>query len=318
LLLRKIDLNLFKVFDAVLQHRGVAAAARELGVTPSAVSHALARLRQALGDELFVSGDAGMVPTERALALAPGIREGLGHFSGAVEAQPFDPATSLRTFRIAATDYASVVMLPRLVAHMVAAAPQATLRVFPFSRLDVVRHLDEGRLDLALGWFGQLPDRMGRRAIIEEGEAIVVRPGHPLTEGKVTKERLVAFPHIVVELTGTEEMAVDGFLDDRGVARRVWIERLLIDIADGEEGLVGRVAVSVPTYAAVPPMLLATDMVATLPHRLALRAAKHEGLVLLDLPYEPLSVSVEAVWHQRAERDAGRQWLTDALAATTD
>jgi len=315
LTIRRIDLNLFKVFDAVLKHRSVSAAARELAVTPSAVSHALARLRRALDDELFVAGDDGMAPTARALALAPGIRQGLGQFANAVESQPFVPAQSERAFRIAVSDYAAIFILPPLVARMVQEAPRAELRIFPISRLDVVRQLDEGRLDLAIGWFGEAPPRIDRTTIMEEREAIVVRPGHPLAQGPVTRAGLFAFSHVVVELTGTEEMALDGFLDERGVARRVWIERLLIERTDDDSGLIGRVAVSVPHYAAVAPILLASDLVATLPRRLAERAAALEGLVVLDLPYEPLAVPIEAIWHQRTERDTGLRWLLDAVKA---
>src|SRR6201999_3403408 len=105
-----------------------------------------------------------------------------------------------------------------------------------------------------------------------DSEALGVGAGPPLTHEPITRERLFAFPHIVVQLTGVDDEAVDGFLDDRGVLRRVWIERLLIEMADGDEDLVGRVAVSVPHYGAVPPMVAATDMIATLPRRFALRA----------------------------------------------
>lgn len=308
---QRIDLNLFRVFDAVMQHRSVSGASAELGVTSSAVSHALSRLRQALGDELFISGETGMEPTSRALELAPGIRDGLAQIDDVVVARPFVPSETVRTFRIAATDYAAVTILPHLIGRMAQAASQSDLRIFPFSRMDVVRQLDDGRIDLIVGWFGDLPDRMRRSTIIVDKEAVVVRPGHPLTEGPVTRERLFAFPFLVVELTGTEEQATDGFLDDRGVSRRVWIDRLLIETDD--ENLVGRVAVSVPHYAAVPPMLRATDMIATLPHRLALPAVEQGALVMLDLPYEPLAVAVEVVRHQRADRDAGLHWLTMEL-----
>jgi DNA-binding transcriptional LysR family regulator len=312
-MMRRIDLNLFRVFEAVMRHRSVAAASRELGVTASAVSHALSRLRQALADELFVSGESGMEPTTRALELAPVIRDGLGRIDLALVSGAFVPSEALRTFRVAATDYVGVTILPRMVRRIAGAAPQTDLRVFPFSRMDAVRYLDDGRLDFVVGWFGELPGRMRRATIVVEREAVAVRAGHPLAQGKVTKERLFAFPHIVVDLTGTEGKATDGFLDERGVWRRTWIERLLIEMGDGERGLVGRVAVSVPHYAAVPPMLRVTDMVGTLPRSLALLAVEQGGLVMLDLPYEPLAVPIEIVWHQRAERDAGVQWLIKEL-----
>ena len=311
--LRPIDLNLFRVFEAVMQHRSVSGAARELGVTASAVSHALSRLRQALDDELFVAGDAGMEPTRRALELAPSVTDGLERIASAVASKPFNPSRTPRTFRIAAADYSAVAILPHFVGRIARTAPQINLRVFPFSRLDVVRQLDEGRIDLLLGWFSELPDRLRRATILVEREAIVARVGHSLAQGVVTIERLLAFPHIVVELTGSEDQAVDGFLDDRGVTRRVWIERLLIEMGNGDQSLVGRVAVTVPYFAAVPPMLRVTDMVATLPRRLALRAAQLGELVVLDLPYAPLDVTFEAVWHQRADRDAGLAWLIREL-----
>ncbi len=309
--IEKLDLNLFKVFEAVLRHRGVSGAARELHVTASAVSHALARLRQAIGDELFVPGESGMEPTPRARELAPGVRDGLERISLAVNARPFVAAESARTFRFAASDHTATTILPPLVRRIVRDAPNINLRVFPLSRLDVTRELDEGRLDFVIGWFRDLPERMRRSTVMIESEAIVVRAGHPLTQGPVTKARLLAFPHIVVEITGSETDATDGFLDDRGVLRRVWIERLLIET--GDEGLIGRVAVSVPHFAAVGPMLLVSDMVATLPRRLAITAAGQGTIVVLDLPYEPLAVPVEAVWHQRSDQDPGIQWLIDAL-----
>ncbi len=313
LAMRRIDLNLFRVFEAVMRHRSASGASRELGITASAVSHALSRLRQALGDELFVPGDTGMEPTPRALELAPDIRNGLGRIDRAVDARPFVPAEAVRSFSIAATDYIAVTVLPHIVGRLARVAPSIDLRVFPFNRVDAIRHLDGGRLDFAISWFAELPERMRRRTVIVEREAIVVRVGHPLTQGAVTKQRLFDFPHIVVELTGTEEQAEDGFLDDRGVWRRTWIERLLIE-ADGDaQGPVGRVAVCVPHYAAVPPMLCATDMVATLPHSLARRAVAQDALAMVELPYEPLAVPVEIVWHQRTDGDAGAQWLAAEL-----
>jgi DNA-binding transcriptional LysR family regulator len=209
-------------------------------------------------------------------------------------------------------------MLPHLVQRMAREAPQVNLSIFPVNRLDVTRELDEGRLDFVIGWFRDLPDRMRRTTVATEVEAIVVRAGHPLTQGPVTKSRLFAFPHIVVELTGGEADAVDGFLDDRGVFRRIWIERLLIEGGDHDDGLVGRVAISVPHYGAVAPMLLVSDMVATLPRRLASTAAAQGNVVLLDLPYEPLAVPVEAVWHERSDRDPGIKWLVNLLMQATE
>ena len=312
--LRKIDLNLFRVFDAVMQHRSVSAASRDLRITPSAVSHALARLRQTLEDDLFVSGETGMEPTPRAIQLASGIRNGLDNFEAAVGAPIFDPSRAVRTFRLAATDYASIVLLPALVARLTEAAPQIDLRVLPAGRVDVIRQLDEGRIDFVFGWFKDIPDRLRQITILEDSEILVVRTGHPLTEGPVTKERLAEFPHIVVELTGSEGQAVDGFYDERGAVRRVWIERLLLEMSEGDDGLIGRVAVSVPHYLAAPPLLLASDMVVTLPRRLARHVVEQAPLTMLEPPGQLLIGTLDAVWHQRSDQDAGSRWFIEQVS----
>lgn len=307
---RRIDLNLFRVFEAVLEHRSVRVASEELGVTASAVSHALSRLRQALRDELFVLTDAGMEPTPRALELAPGIRDGLVRIEAAISNAQFDPSKTVRVFRVAASDYLSTTVLVPTIGQLHRVAPQVDLRIFPFSHLDVVRHLDEGRIDLVLGWFRHLPDRVRRAPLFTESETVIVRTGHPLTTGPVTTERLLSFPHIVVELTGTEERAIDGFVDERGVSRRVWIERLLIETGNNsDQGPIGRVAVTVPHYSIVPALVRGTDMAASFPRLAADLAVAQGGLVSLELPYDPLRVPVEVVWHQRADRDSGVQWL---------
>jgi DNA-binding transcriptional LysR family regulator len=315
--LRRIDLNLFSVFDAILQHGSVTRAAQALSITPSAVSHALSRLRQVIGDELFVPSGLGMEPTRHARELALTVQEGLENFQLALTAKPFVPAEADRSFRIVASDGITALVLPALVHRLVKSAPNVDIRVFPSNRIDVVRQLETGQVDLAIGWFRRLPDGMCRRTLYRDEEAIVVRVGHPLTHGKVTKEGLFEFPHAVVELTGTEENERDGFVSEDGVERRVWIERALLEFQDKDVNLVGRAAVCVPHFAAVAPLLQVTDLVATLPRRLALWLKAQAQVELLDLPYAPITVDVEMVWHQRANRDKGLQWLTQELVSST-
>ncbi|GAB3256744.1 LysR family transcriptional regulator [Chitinimonas naiadis] len=306
---RRIDLNLFRVFEAVMRHRSIRGASQELCITPSAVSHALTRLRTALGDSLFVATETGMAPTARALELAPQLRAGLARIDAALQAALFDPTQSQRTFRLAASDYACTVVLPHLVRYLARTAPQIDLRVFPFNRLDTIRQLDDGRLDIVIGWFNDLPQRMCRLPLWEDYEAIVVRAGHPLAEGPVTRERLLAYPHVVVELTGSNEQTQDGFLDDLGVSRRVWIERLLLELGNDTNGPTGRAAVAVPHYASVLPLLESTDLVATLPRSYVLPAVAKGSVVLLPLPFEPLRGRLDVIWHQRGNQDEGLQWL---------
>ena len=213
---RNTDLNLFALFEALLKHRSVAAASGQLGVTPSAASHGLARLRRLLNDELFVRGPDGFQLTPKASELAPTVAQGLAMLSSALEKRGFDPAETIRVFVIAATDYTTGLVLPRLVPKLIKEAPGAHLRVFPVGRTDLVQHLDDGRVDLVLGWFDVLPDRIIRRTLLLEDETVVVRAGHPLLKGKLTRERILRYPHVVVELTGTEHTARNGFFRRQG------------------------------------------------------------------------------------------------------
>lgn len=146
----------------------VSKASQMLSVTPSAVSHALNRLRQTIGDELFIPGESGMQPTRRALELASAVREGLESFEFALMARPFVPAEAVRTFRIAASDNTDVVVLPPLARRLTKNAPYVDLRVFPLNRFDVVRQLERGHVDLVIGWFGELPAGMRRATLFRE------------------------------------------------------------------------------------------------------------------------------------------------------
>jgi DNA-binding transcriptional LysR family regulator len=315
--IRVVDLNLFRVFDAVMQQRSVSRAAKALSVTPSAISHSLSRLREAIGDELFVPGLSGMQPTPRAIELASDIRSGLQNFHSALLTKPFVPERAVRTFRIAASDHVAMLVLPRLIQRLAETAPNIDLRIFPLSRLDAVRQLEGDRLDLLIGWLGELPDTVHRSSLYREQEAMVVRVGHPLTKGKISKRKIFQFPHVVVEMTGTEEHEKDGFLDDEGVFRRVWCERALLEFEDKNVSLlVGRAAVCVPYFGAVAPILEMTDLVATLPRRLAVWLAKRNSIVLLKLPYKPIAFEMEMVWHDRLECDPGFRWIREALASS--
>ena len=180
-----IDLNLFRVFDAVMLHRSVRRASQMLSVTPSAVSHALSRLRQSIGDELFIPSEFGMQPTRRALDLASGVREGLEKIELALRGEESVPADALRTFRIAACEYACMVILPSLAERLAKSAPHVDLRVFPSNRLDVGRQLEKGQADLVIGRFDKLPEGIRRSTLLREDEVIVVRAGHPLTHSKL-------------------------------------------------------------------------------------------------------------------------------------
>jgi len=147
---------------------------------------------------------------------------------------------------------------------------------------------------------------------------VVVRAGHPLTHSGVTKERLLEFPHLVVVPLGAEEHEADGSINDEGMAHRIWTERVLHEFQQGKINLAGHATVCVPNFAAMAPFLQLTDMVATLPRRLALWTAAHAPVALLDLPYASMTVDIEMLWDQSTEQDQGLQWLISELESAVD
>jgi len=287
-----------------------------LSVTPSAVSHALSRLRYSIGDELFIPSQSGMQPTRRALALASAVREGLEKIELALTGKESAPAEALRPFRIGACDYAFMAILPSLVKQLARSAPHVDLRAFPCRRLDMVQQLKKGQVDLVIGRFSKLAKGLSRCTLLWEDEVIVARAGHPLTQNKVTRERLREFPHLVVALNGPEENEAKRFMNDHGVERRVCIECALREFQTEKIDPVGRAAVCLAHFAAMVSFLQLTDMVTTLPRRLALRAAAHARLVLLDLPYPSRTVEIVMLWNQSRYQDRRLPWLVNELAAS--
>jgi DNA-binding transcriptional LysR family regulator len=306
--LRKFDLNLLVVFDIIMKERSIVGASERLNLSQSAVSHSLGRMRKLVGDELFVRDTEGMCPTARALELAVPVQQALARIEAALGSEEFVAERAARTFVIAASDYSCTLIVPRLVERMAKVAPDIDLYILPANRLDVIRQLDEGRIDLAIAWFAAVPERFGRAKLVDENDVFLVRKGHPLTTGEPTVAGVLCYPHVVVDYLGNAERLADGFFLERGVLRRVTIDRSVIE-APRRFGERGRISVKVPAFCNVPPIIARTDMIACVPRRLAAELSATHGLVLLEPPYDIPPVAVEAVWHQRTEPDPGVTWL---------
>jgi DNA-binding transcriptional LysR family regulator len=291
----KFDLNLLRVFDALMQERRVAAAAERLGLTPPAVSNALARLRRATGDELFTRTPQGMQPTPRAQAMAATLADALARIDASLGQAPgFDPAASTRSFRLAMTDIGEIVFLPTLMRELPALAPLVTVVTVRGNAAELREAMADGRVDLAVGWLPDLSAGFHKRHLFEQRYVALMAAAHPLARGRLTAARFAAARHAVVRAEGTGHERVERLLRQAGVARPTVLQ--------------------LPHFVAVPHIVAASDLVATVPHKLAERVVGPFGLVMRELPLSMPRFAVEVFWHRRVHQDGGNRWLREQLA----
>lgn len=313
---KRIDLNLLRVFDAVLEDRNLLRAGKRLHLSQSAISHALSRLREALQDELFVRTAKGMEPTARALAMATPLREALRSIHDTLGVQPFEPAAAVRRFVLAANDYLTSVLLASLARRMADAAPSCDLVVRPSTRLDLAEQIDVGRIDIALGIFAEVPSRFQSNRLWTQEDVMVFRKGHPLRRRKPRIDDLAEFPLLTVSLGGQEEGAVSGFIAERGLARQSeMFDRAALEDALSAAGTRPRYRITVPHSLAVPDLLLDGDMIAIVPAPLAQAFLARRELAARALPYPVQGATVRAIWHRRNEHDPAHLWLREQLFA---
>lgn len=294
--LSQLDLNLLRVFDAVMRERHVTRAAARLGLSQPAVSNALARLRAALNDELFLRRPGGVEPTALATALARPVAEALDRLRNALAAHaPFDPATSRRVFRLGLSEYAEAVLAPPLFARLAREAPGCLVTICHADRTNAEALLEQEAIELAIAVLPEPPALYTRLRLLPEAFLVLLRPGHPLAEGEMTLARFTAFPHLLHSPNGSTDGALDEPLRAAGFPRRI-----------------GAV---VAHLSAVPEILMRTDMVMTLSGRLAQRLAAAHGLVLRPCPVPIRHTRLSLVFHRRFTADAGHAWLRRLLIA---
>jgi len=311
----RIDLNLLRVFDAIFEDRNLALAGKRLNLSQSAISHALGRLREVIGDDLFVRTARGMEPTVRALAMAAQVRSALQQIRAALGADEFDPRVAQRKFVVAANDYITALVLGRLSQRLSAEAPLADLVVRPSTRLDLAGQIDVGRIDVAIGIFADVPLRFRSMTLWEQTDALLLNRDHPVADRPLTQADLLAYPLVAVSQGGAEEGAVSGFILERGLARQSeMFDRDAINRAFANAREMPRLRVSVAHSLAIPALLRHSKMLALVPSPLARELERHGELSMRATPYDCPNVTVRAVWHERNDSDPALQWLRQQLA----
>jgi DNA-binding transcriptional LysR family regulator len=306
-----LDLNLLRVFDVMLEERSVTRAGVRLGLTQSAVSHALNRLRYSLDDELFVRGPAGMSPTPRAVEMGPQVHAALTQLQAALAPSDFDPMTSERRFAVIAGAYASAVLAPPLAGRLAEAAPQSELMIAEYAA-DVLERLDARRVDFLVGSVLASPDRFARESLLSEELVWVVRNGHPLVAaGPPDLAALVSIPHVVISrmIPGIVEEGERPAL----VSRASWEDAGAFEAALATRGLSRRVGVTAPDTFTALAVASRTDMATLIPRRLALISAQGGRVKLIEPPYESPPVDVSLLYLKDRLADPAIAWMRDLI-----
>ena len=289
-----MDMKLLTAFDEIYKTRSVSRAGENLNLPQPSVSLALGRLRRRFNDPLFVRTGEGMLPTPRAAALVPPLRQALALLQAATQQQvAFEPARASRAFRIAMTDISHFELLPALVNQMAAVAPQVRIEILRITS-ETPRMLETGDADLAVGYMPELEAGFFQQRLFDDGFACVVRKQHPRIGQTLTESRFRGERHVVLAAPGTGDEIVERELKRRKAPRKV--------------------ALALPTLPGVGNLLANTDLIATVPRRVARTLIRIASVKAVAPPYRFPDFAIKQHWHERYNADPANRWLRAAVA----
>ncbi len=296
-----LDLNLLRVFDAVMTEQNLTRAANRLAMTQPAVSNAVKRLRDALGDELLIRTAHGVKPTARAESLWPAVRRALADLEEAVAPRSFELAKANATFRMAMADATAGLLLPPLVRLIEGEAPGIDIRMVPLTTREPRPMLLRGDIDLAIGFFpGVVAQLQGstetpiRHERLYAGHYVcVMRKNHPLAEQELTLDRYCDANHLLVSFSGRARGLVDDALVSLSRERRILL--------------------TVNQFFTAGKVVAASDLLMVIPYHLIDATGMSEQLIQKKLPFPLPDVHIDMLWHERDARSPGHRWLREQL-----
>lgn len=306
---RTLDLNLLRIFNEVMTERSLTRAARKLALTQPAVSNALRRLRESLGDDLLRRSGQGMEPTPRALALWPIVQDALRQLEESLVPGAFVPAQANTTFVLTMADATAAELIPGLIEVMDRDAPGVSMRVVPLTTRDPRRLLDEEAADLAIGYFPAVLASLTAQA--QAGETVafshqrlyyshyvcVMRRDHPLASEPLTLDRFCAARHLLVSFSGRPYGFIDEALASLGRERHV--------------------VLTVNQFFTAGRVVAKSNLLTVLPRHFVSVTGIADELVLRELPFDVPAVHVDALWHRRVHRSGAHEWLRGVIAHLT-
>jgi DNA-binding transcriptional LysR family regulator len=301
---RTLDLNLLRVFDAAMAEGSLTRAAAALAMTQPAVSHALKRLREQLGDPLFERVAHGVKPTPRAEALWPAVREALGTLRQALAPGDFDPTRDEAQFHLAMADSTAALLSPALVRAIESPAARVNLRVLPLTTRDPSVLVDSGQADLAVGFFAALitslvaqgtDAHLRHQRLYDTRYVCVMRRGHALAARPLTLDSYVSAHHLLVSFSGRPYGLIDQVLAGLGHKRRI--------------------VLTVNQFHTAGRVVKGSDLLTVLPERFVAAMGVADELAVREIPLALDPVHVDMVWHLRRDTDPGHRWLREQVRA---
>ncbi len=287
-----LDLNLLRIFDAIMRTKNVSEAGASLGLSQPATSFALAKLRKACGDTLFVRTPRGMQPTPRAQSMAEPVR----HILSVVETEvfkvsEFNPRTTERTFVFSMTDIGEMVFLPKLLSRLREEAPKIVIKTVTIPAAQLESDLESGAVDIALGYFPDLKKaNFYQQRLFNSSFVCVMRADHPVVHKRLNLKQFLTLSHAVVRAEGRSQEVVEHFLMRNGLSRPIGLH--------------------IPHFMSVPYFLANTDYLVTVPLPAAVEFAKVTPLKFFELPLKNApGIELRQHWHARFHRDIASKWM---------
>jgi DNA-binding transcriptional LysR family regulator len=296
------DLNLLRVFDALMRERSVTRAGALIGLSQPAVSNALNRLRHALNDELFVRRGNDMLPTPRAESLAERVRDALAQVEEALSGDTrFDPTSADRVFTLMGADFFSSWLLPALSERISKIAPRVALRMVDSAKGDTERLLTENVIDAALERPLDMPEWISRQLLFLSPFAVIASRKHKeianagiKAGGTIPLKLFCSLPHAIRSIDGSMSGMIDEALRKTGNERRVML--------------------ALPTFQGVGEAVAQGRLIASVPIEFAEMVAKDLGLAIYRLPIAVPVPEISMYWHKRHDRNSAHRWLREQIA----
>ena len=289
------DFGEIRLVAALSELRKLSAAAARIGLSQSAASHALARLRSRTGDPLFVRGSGGFYPTPYGERFSTAARRALDILLDGLAANaPFDPASTTRRFNVYMSDVGQMVFLPRLLTFMAEQAPLASLRVCPIPLDQPGMALASGEVDLAVGFFRNLNAGFRQSMLFRERYVCVVRADHANFGSGMSKEGFAKSPRALADASGMAHSVVDDELK--------------------KQGLMATPRLTVPQFMVLPLVIANSDLLVIMPSRLAKAFAQLVSIKILKPPVALRPYDIKIYWHERFDKDPSSRWFRRALA----